>query len=576
MIDILAEIQGGEDLQKMAMGNIPSFSGQKDLGVQAGASKSTQFDYSSVLGDHAKNGYSLHINHDETPTGHELAGTIFHNGQPVGRASGMVGQVKGQPHLMMEMSDVDDDHQGKGLGRAMYEALFAHANRHGGAVGVIGGPHSSMASGLHQRLAQRHGWEYSATPAVGSSFYPTQEAWDARKPGPHDAKFSAYSYLFKSEEDPLALVARTDTITDNDRENARRMLGGHAAHPAIQAVRFMTGMSPDENKYRSHLILFDGDHHRAALASSGMPVTNQTLTTLRAIMQGHNQSLVKAESRPSVVLPGTSRDDSVAKTIQAAFSTGLVDHVNLEGRHVKNAQVAKDPYTEETYLIKYVSGGVSPARGVAEETATGPRREAGFYAIAEHAGLEQFYPECRLVLIDGFDAAAIRVIVGATPFDEVLQQDPGAAIKMLEPYRSNGVLHKWAALDFICGNPDSHANNMLLSNGNVYLIDHGSSFAGHSFDPAHDPNSFVPFFLRAWNHGDFKRAAPHNRLRFMPTVSEETEKTLAAWVKSINQGAVTNILTDLQIDPGPTVERLVVLKHAPKPSEFLNQFFAGC
>src|ERR1035437_9330358 len=83
-----------------------------------------------------------------------------------------------EPH-----STLWEEHRGKGLGLASYEALFAHA-KHSGIKTVRGGIHSKDAARVHKKLAARHGMEYKArTSTVGME--PTDKA--------------PYQYALKSE-----------------------------------------------------------------------------------------------------------------------------------------------------------------------------------------------------------------------------------------------------------------------------------------------------------------------------------------------------------------------------------------
>ncbi len=152
-------------------------------------------DYSHVLpaGEAAK-GMRLEVSHipasDEC--GEHLSANLYHHKNLVGDVTGHItepmdsGEVKSvEPH-----SSLDAPFHGRGLGQAMYEAVYAHAKNQLGAVEVRGGIHSEDAHKLHQRLAKKHGFVYSA-PATGTL---------ATKAGfPH----GPYSYAIKAEQEPV-------------------------------------------------------------------------------------------------------------------------------------------------------------------------------------------------------------------------------------------------------------------------------------------------------------------------------------------------------------------------------------
>lgn len=138
-----------------------------------------QVDYSHVLPAGAKeNGYSLLVTHvpkEKHPSGNQvdehLLSSVHFYGKKVGEVTGYIND-KGKPSAHLEPhSELDSKHQNKGLGSAMYEALYAHAKNHLGINEVAGGAHTEKAHKVHQRLAQKHGFEYSA-PASGLPYTP--------------------------------------------------------------------------------------------------------------------------------------------------------------------------------------------------------------------------------------------------------------------------------------------------------------------------------------------------------------------------------------------------------------------
>ena len=119
-----------------------------------------------------------------------------------------------------------------------------------------------------------------------------------------------------------------------------------------------------------------------------------------------------------------------------------------------------------------------------------------------------------------------------------------AAARALAPYREQGLVHKWAVLDAVLGNPDRHAANVMIDKDDkvLALIDHGSAFAGPAFDPAHDKNSFVPFYLRAWSPGSFNSLSLKSKLAQMPEVSDQVRDDLRQWLNGIHADHLQSLL----------------------------------
>ena len=94
---------------------------------------------------------------------------------------GMVDTI--EPHSYLE-----ENMRGKGVGKAMYEALFAHAKNQRKINAISGGLHSVAANRLHRSLAQKYGFEIQ-----GGGL--DEEAYSGKEPYPH----SGYSYTIKDE-----------------------------------------------------------------------------------------------------------------------------------------------------------------------------------------------------------------------------------------------------------------------------------------------------------------------------------------------------------------------------------------
>jgi hypothetical protein len=144
------------------------------------------------------------------------------------------------------------------------------------------------------------------------------------------------------------------------------------------------------------------------------------------------------------------------------------------------------------------------------------------------------------------------------------------------------MLHRWAVLDFVLGNPDRHGGNLLVgpeSDGyRIGLIDHGSAFAGKSFNPGHDKSSFVPYYLRVWGPDrGWSQADGRQRLGWLPTLHPGTDEGLRAWIQGLKPEVLEAELHRYGIDPEPEAARLRALQEAlagsQSASETVNRFW---
>jgi hypothetical protein len=341
------------------------------------------------------------------------------------------------------------------------------------------------------------------------------------------------------------------------------------AHPAFDAAQFLTGKAqPSTQVIRRALYDNDSDYYAAAIQAYGLPDTEESHTALRSVVVIGN--LNKAQDPDLLpagkdIEAGASAATDTVKAIRRAFSTNRVKTAHLDGKHSQGSLIAKDDVNDRIYLLKPGANGPGPAAGVDEEGASQSRREAAFSKVAEAWGLGHFVPHADLIFIDGREYAAIRML----PFswknlEKKLHLDPGLERAVFEKYRRDGTLHRWAVLDAVLGNADRHGQNLMVNQDNVEvaLIDHGSAFAGDSFDPAYDHNSFVPFYLRAWAGGRFNKLPLAEKLKRMPRVAPEVSGQLQEWLNGIHAADLAAILTRYGIDPTPTLARLAKLKNA--------------
>ncbi len=364
-------------------------------------------------------------------------------------------------------------------------------------------------------------------------------------------------------------------------EVVQDMLGFMPQHDRLfRAAQWLSGKKVTADAIRQALWDHDGDLEDAALSAHGLELsdTNRRALHEAADMLGHG--LRKDEERALQLQPAVAVLDEGKETVDDvnhAIQEKKVKPIALTGKHSGGMLLAEGK--DHTYLLKPGSGGVSPAKGVAEEIASQSRREAAFYHLAALWELEEAVPQTELITIGGREYAAIHML----PLDwknlsKIAKKDRNRVLNALNRYREAGDLHQWAVLDFVAGNPDRHGQNEMISPKNeIKLIDHGSAFAGAHFDPPNDKKSFIPYYLRAWTEGGkFAAQGPERKLLSMPTLNHARDRELRKWVLELDVSRTREVLVRYGIDPEPTLSRLAAVKSIRgRMAEGINRFWSG-
>lgn len=362
------------------------------------------------------------------------------------------------------------------------------------------------------------------------------------------------------DEKPLGKSENRNLPGDEDEVVASMLGYNHKLFAALDAVKFLSGGAPaDGQKVRQALWEADGDVEEAALLAYGLEPSEANLAALRGI-----QGMSKAEQepvQPMDVEPGHPDADQTADEVKQAFRDSFVLPVKLGGKHSRGTLLARDQASGNTWLLKPGSGGQTPAAGASQDPSTQSRREAAFYHMADAWHLGDFFPHADLLLIGGQEYAALHLLPWVyRGMDKLKAKDVQAARTILSDYLKRGILHRWAVLDFVLGNPDRHAGNLMVHDGDVKLIDHGSAFAGTEFDPAHDRFSFTPYYLRAWCDGKFSQMSPQAKLKVMPRLDRQTEESLKGWIDGLKPEDLDRVLLRYGVNSEPAKARLASVK----------------
>ena len=332
------------------------------------------------------------------------------------------------------------------------------------------------------------------------------------------------------------------------------------------AAKFLSGRRIEDKAVKNYLVDHDGDLGLAMLSAHGIEPNKKNLKVLYSIVRMAN--VQKSESldflNEQKVSPVHADAEETAEDINRAFSEGHVEKVKLDGKHSVGSMLARCQSGKD-YLIKPGDGKNSPAMGVNEEPATQSEREVAFWHVADKLGLGHTIPRAELILVDNKEAAAIHML----PFtwknlDSVKAEDANAPTAALEPYRMSGELFKWAILDYVLGNADRHGANLMVSTKDdgykVALIDHGSAFAGPSFNPSQDKESWIPYYLRCWSSIKWKELSLQDRLKKMPSMPKEREQDVFQWVMSIDPMVIGQVMQRYSIVAQPSLDRLAKIK----------------
>ncbi len=390
------------------------------------------------------------------------------------------------------------------------------------------------------------------------------------------------------EHDPLYLQKN-----DEDAQGSVAHMLGHnyIDWPEFKAAAVLAGdHEPSAHDIRVALMEHEQDRVAMALMAYGLPVDDEHRESIQAILDV--QELTKgndiegeAPVQPQSIEAFASEGEETAEAIRRAFKRHQVFNVKLKGKHSSGSMIAKDPDSHKSWLIKPGSTTQSPALGAQEDASSQSQREAAFYYLAKAWNLDQYLPQCDLLLVDGSTHWAVMELIPKDylSLQESMKANVSGTMNLLNQYRLEGTLHRWGALDFVGGNTDRHGDNEMVDDEatRVYLIDHGSCFAGKSFDPARDKSTFIPYYLRPWStytNSKLQQLSLPERVAQLPDTSREGELMLAHWLKDIHADSMKAILHRYGINPEPELQRLAQLKRlalAQGPSKAVNLLWAG-
>ncbi len=412
-----------------------------------------------------------------------------------------------------------------------------------------------------------------------------------------DHEFLAFFRAWLAERKEKPFVMKSEDLSELLR---RHGIDGKLSEGFHEAAYYMSGFSPEESPefkaakflsggkalppemLRAALVAYDEDMEVAALYAYGIPRNETNLDALRSVVetQALDKSELLVDAIPRLVTAFNNEDEPTAQAVRRAFGADAVHKVDFKGKHAKGMAIAVDPKGDQKYLLKPGSGPLSPSLGVGEVSASQSRREVAFAKIAIVMGISDVIVDADLLYLDGQEVACMDLVPkDHKGLDWYKRHEAGfSAPKVFEPHREDGTLFRWATVDFILGNPDRHAGNILINKeGDIKLIDHGSTFAGPSFDPANDSKSFIPAYLRAWYSDNFIKLTPEQRLSHMPSCPRQAEESYDVWLDSITVEDISKLLDEYGIIDRASIQRFETLRGIPHSEriESLLRFWAG-
>lgn len=163
------------------------------------------YDYTHVLPPETQaEGYRLILGMGQpTGRGTNVDANVIHNDDPLcGGVSGTMkwSDVFNEPILRVIFTQIHGEHQGKGLGKACYKALYSHAHNKFGIKRVAGAAHSTGASAVHQSVSRELGLDYKPKKNITiAGEYNSEQQWKDAPTGDFDDKFRPYNYELKGE-----------------------------------------------------------------------------------------------------------------------------------------------------------------------------------------------------------------------------------------------------------------------------------------------------------------------------------------------------------------------------------------
>jgi hypothetical protein len=208
--------------------------GVRDIPEGVPTEEEGEHDFTEVLPEVARaEGFQLFTEEKKYPNGSYYLRSLLVDpeGKVAGRIEGAVRTNGSYSFVTADDTRLNVTHRGRGLGKAMYEALYRRGFELG-AMRVKGGSHSADAHGVHESLNWKHDWSYDAYP------YGDDEEDEPKTYSPYEHQLTGAGLgVYQDERAPQWLGFREDDFEVLELKDAN----GRNLVPLITVIHATTG-----------------------------------------------------------------------------------------------------------------------------------------------------------------------------------------------------------------------------------------------------------------------------------------------------------------------------------------------
>lgn len=313
-------------------------------------------------------------------------------------------------------------------------------------------------------------------------------------------------------------------------------------HSPWDAVRWMAGSPepPAPHVLRDALVRSDGDAVDGALRAYGFEPTNDLRAAVAAWHRAAPQLRDERAAELPLAPPELAGDPEVVEIFRAAWAAGRVW-----------------PRPDGELRVQQVDGGGVWRFLPDREVATGAAA-AAFSEVAKAWGIGTV-PQCHVLTV-GDRRGCFQPVPSreAWTLDQLAARSTGLPRAALLPSLRLGELHRWAVLDYVCGNPDRVGSEVAASwDGSLALLAPARSAFGPTFG---GPGTFVPAYVRCWAPAPWSELSEEERWSRWPAVPDG--QRLGGWLLGLTPDPVLAACAARGVSAGPAVGRLQRLQAA--------------
>lgn len=314
------------------------------------------------------------------------------------------------------------------------------------------------------------------------------------------------------------------------------------SHSPWDAARWVAG-SPDPpapHVLRAALVQADGDEVAGALRAYGLEPTPDLRAAVAAWLRAAPDlpdEVVEVELNP----PDLAGDPAAVDLLRRAWAAARV------WRRPDGSARLQDPTTGARWDFVPDREGQSAAAGCA------------YVAVARAWGVLSVL-DCLVVRVGDRPGALVPVPDRELwSLDHLAARSAGLPRAALLPALRLGELHRWAVLDFVCGDPDRVGSTVWATwdGSSTRLLPARAAFGTQPFEGA---GTFVPAYARCWAPAPWPDLSPEERWSRWPAAPGGGE--LGRWVAGLTPDPLLAACAARGVPAGPAVGRLARLQAA--------------